>query len=407
MKIAYICMQFPAPSETFASHDVRTLEKLGAEVSVYCMRGPHEKYSSLVLERDLQRIPISHAASNVIFPFFESLFLSPKLFAHLFFQCWKLLYRRPIVLLKSLCLIPRSIEIFHEVLKFKPDMLHLFWGHFPSLVGLLFLKTDPSQKISVFLGAYDLELRYPFSEIVGNAAQSVWTHSKSNLPALEALGIASSKIRVAYRGVDIARLDLPPAEKVNGSIVSGGRLIGSKRFDLVLSVVEKLYHQRASVSLKMFGEGEEKVSLQTLAKKLQLEGVVQFLGHVDQGRVMKELASAQIFLFFSTYGGERLPNIVKEAMLHGCLCFVSRSTGIEELIESGKDGFILDSSDPREISEFICRVLSDELLVRNVRREARKKILENFRVETSVGFMYETWRSSLSQDGKREVVSGG
>ena len=38
MKISYITMQFPVPSETFASNDVKTLKSLGIDIDVYTLK---------------------------------------------------------------------------------------------------------------------------------------------------------------------------------------------------------------------------------------------------------------------------------------------------------------------------------------------------------------------------------
>ena len=62
---------------------------------------------------------------------------------------------------------------------------------------------------------------------------------------------------------------------------------------------------------------------------------------------------ASYFLMLSTKPGERLPNVVKEAMFAGCICFASATPGIDELIENGVSGFILPSDDPLTVLEIV------------------------------------------------------
>ena len=57
-----------------------------------------------------------------------------------------------------IALIPMSFYMFEKLKKEKPDIVHLFWGHYPSLVGYLVKKNMPDTKLSQFLGAYDLVL---------------------------------------------------------------------------------------------------------------------------------------------------------------------------------------------------------------------------------------------------------
>ena len=65
------------------------------------------------------------------------------------------------------------------------------------------------------------------------------------------------------------------------------------------------------------------------------------------------MASSDIFLFLSSKAGERLPNVVKEAMLAGCICIVSNTPVIDELIEDGKTGFIIEEKNYALIPDLI------------------------------------------------------
>ncbi|MFP3454194.1 hypothetical protein R0K30_21550, partial [Bacillus sp. SIMBA_154] len=54
MNVAYITMQFNAPSETFARSDVRALSKLGADVSVYSLKGTKENCEDKNRRQDIK-----------------------------------------------------------------------------------------------------------------------------------------------------------------------------------------------------------------------------------------------------------------------------------------------------------------------------------------------------------------
>ena len=58
MRVAYVTMQFPAPTETFACSDVEALRGLGVEVHFFTLRPPHARHEELVQERDLAGVPI-------------------------------------------------------------------------------------------------------------------------------------------------------------------------------------------------------------------------------------------------------------------------------------------------------------------------------------------------------------
>ncbi len=51
-------MQFPAPSETFASSDIQNLSRLNSNVKVYSLKSKHKNFYKMVNDRKLQNISI-------------------------------------------------------------------------------------------------------------------------------------------------------------------------------------------------------------------------------------------------------------------------------------------------------------------------------------------------------------
>ena len=41
MKVAYVTMQFPVPSETFACNDIKMLLEKGVDISVFTLKNKH------------------------------------------------------------------------------------------------------------------------------------------------------------------------------------------------------------------------------------------------------------------------------------------------------------------------------------------------------------------------------
>ena len=74
LKVAYITMQFPVPSETFATNDVRALRSLGIHIDIYGLRSIHPEALKLLKERDLANLKPSHSDSST---FFETPKISP------------------------------------------------------------------------------------------------------------------------------------------------------------------------------------------------------------------------------------------------------------------------------------------------------------------------------------------
>lgn len=392
MKVSYITMQFPAPSETFTSNDVKSLERLGINVNVYSLKGKDQNHNNLIKSRGLEQIKcISGDISKNIFGIFFIL-KNMVLFFDLFRWLIKNDFNKPKHFIKMIALIPISFYIFEKLKKEKPDIVHLFWGHYPSLVGYLVKKKMFKTKLSMFLGAYDLEYALGVSKSLSKNADFIFTHASANLEQLQSLGIDDSRVTVVHRGTTVSKF-LPLIENIpkdKDTWLTVGRLLPSKGFDKVIELFSQYKKVNSNAKLNIVGEGIFKADLEKQVKSLNLEDSVNFLGHIEHIEVLKQMAKANVFLLLSSKMGERLPNVLKEAMLAKCICISSKTPGIEELIEYGKEGFIFEEKDYENILTILDDLTSDEKEV--IRNNARKKIIEHFDVEVSMKKYLEVWK---------------
>ncbi len=392
MKISYVTMQFPVPSETFASNDIKVLQDLGVNISVYSLKAKSKNHNNLIISRRLEKIKIisGDLSKNIFGVFF--IFKNIFLFFSLFSWIIKNDFNKPKHLIKMIALTPMSFYIFEKLKKEKPDIVHLFWGHYPSLVGYLVKGKIPDSKLSMFLGAYDLEYALRVSKSLSKSADFIFTHAKVNLKQLLSLGIDISKVTVVHRGTTVAKF-LPLIENISkdkDTWLTVGRLLPSKGFDKVIDLFNKYRELNSDAKLNIVGEGIFRADLEQYVEKLNLKDSVNFLGHLEHTEVLKQMAKANLFFLLSSKAGERLPNVLKEAMLTKCICISSKTPGIEELIDSGIDGFIFEVKDYENILTILNNLKSDkEELIRN---NARKKIVEYFDVEVSMKKYLELWQ---------------
>jgi len=107
---------------------------------------------------------------------------------------------------------------------------------------------------------------------------------------------------------------------------------------------------------------------------------------IKQERLFKQLCGKKFFIFISEKPGEVLPNVVKEAMLAGCIVICKRTPSIEELIKNREDGFIIN--DYEDIVSIL--KLPDEIL-QSVSSNAHNKIKKNFSIENTVKNYLGVW----------------
>lgn len=398
MKIWYVTMMFPSPSETFAGSDIRALKRAGAEVSVHSLLPAHADTDRFTRERGTAEVPITHGGvTNIGAGLWECL-KRPRLTSDLLGWLFRN-DRRPNQLLRSVALVPRVVQLFAQIERERPEVVHLFWGHYPAMVGYLVHKYLPQTVVSIFLGAYDLVMGYGGSAPVARNADAVWTHAQLNVRDVEALGASRERLQVVYRGIELGATQTfgSSYQKVPKRIVSAGRFISLKGTDDVIYTFEKVVRRWPEASLVLLGDGPERGNLEAIVRTLGLEQSVTFLGHVSHETVLSEMGKAEIFLFLSRKLSERLPNVVKEAMACRCLCVVTKSPGIEELLRHSEHGFVVPKESPLEAARIIEEVFSGRVNATAMVEAAYAHLAEAFDVNRSMARYYATWKALVAE----------
>ena len=100
------------------------------------------------------------------------------------------------------------------------------------------------------------------------------------------------------------------------------------------------------------------------------------VGHVPHDDIAEYYEAADLVLL--TSHSEGIPLVLMEAMAHGKIVLAPSITGIPELVEAGKTGFLYAAGDLEQFVwqvEQICKSLS---ALGSIGRAAREHILQNF-----------------------------
>lgn len=406
MRIAVITMQFPVPSETFASNDVRELRKRGAEVEVHCLRAAHPQAAEMLEERELHGLRVEHNDFAVGLRGFLYALGRPGLLARTVRWLIGCSWRKPAQLTKALGLLPRAFAILRGLGETRPDVVHIAWGHYPALVGYLVQQHSPGTATSLSLAAYDLTAEFGGSIEVAQRADFVRTLAHCNVPdVVRFTGVSPQRVEVIYDGIDLARIERIASEqaRVPRRISVASRLIASKRVDDAIAIFASLHRRWPESTLVVMGDGPERQRLEALCRDLGLAEAVEFLGHVSHERAIRQLARSEVTLLTSAKASERLPNAVKEGMACGCICVVSDSPGIAELVRHGLSGFVVPPGRAGEAEEAIEAVFSREVDVAAIADRARRHVRERFDLASSADRYVELWTATLQ--ARRGLVS--
>jgi glycosyltransferase involved in cell wall biosynthesis len=160
-------------------------------------------------------------------------------------------------------------------------------------------------------------------------------------------------------------------------LLAVGRLNVQKGFDLLLRAFAESAVWRDGWRAIIVGEGPERANLQALADKLGIGGKVEFPGETDQ--VASWYRRAGMFVLSSRYEG--FPNVLLEAMSHGCpsIAFDCPS-GPRDIVQSGRNGRLLPAEDVDALIAAI-RELSADALQRQILGEAAREVRTRFSPE--------------------------
>lgn len=162
-------------------------------------------------------------------------------------------------------------------------------------------------------------------------------------------------------------------------IVSTGRLVYQKGFDILLRAFKKVREQ-IQCRLLIIGDGEKKDELCELAKSLNISNDVIWAGfQINPYKIMK---LADVFCLASRYEG--LANVILEAMVLGIpVVAADCPSGPSEILDNGRYGSLVPPESPDAIADAILKVLTDKELKQKMSMLSKARA-QDFGFETTL-----------------------
>ncbi len=348
--LAYLANQFPSPVEPYVFQEIAELRRRGMKVIPCSARRPVEVSTSEPSS------PESKLKSWVS----ETLYLQPLSVGLLIRASWLCMRR-----FRSLAdLIGRAVlrgnepparrvrALLHTLLGAcyalglkgrGVEHIHVHHGYFASWIAMIAARLL-GVPFSMTLHGSDLLLHGAYLDVkLRNCAFCV-TVSEFNRRFV--LGnyadVDPGKIMVQRLGVD------PPGHVVSPSprslkpkclmMLAVGRLHPVKDHAFLLRACYELKTQATDFLCVIAGEGPERLWLEHLIRNLRLEGQVKLLGHL--GRQQLDTWYGMCDMVVLTSRSEGIPLVLMEAMAHGKTVLAPAITGIPELVQDGKTGFL-------------------------------------------------------------------
>ncbi len=176
------------------------------------------------------------------------------------------------------------------------------------------------------------------------------------------------KISVLPSGIHVDEIDsIKQPKKSRDTVLYVGRLTPQKDVPTLL----KAFALTKDYKLRILGEGFEKPKLQQMCKKLKIEDRVEFIHpYKDHRDMVKEIKSATILVLPSIR--ECFGIVPLESMAAGTPVISTRTDGPRDYIKNGKNGFLTEIGNEKELAKRIEELMSDRELYRKIRSSGRK-----------------------------------
>jgi colanic acid/amylovoran biosynthesis glycosyltransferase len=206
------------------------------------------------------------------------------------------------------------------------------------------------------------------------------------IPRLQELGFPEDRIKVYHSAVDLDGFPLRSAERSRSSkrilLIAIGRFVAKKGFHLAVEVAERLRNDGIDVELELIGDGPEREAVLARAATLGIADRVVAPGWLGRREIYERLIHADVCLGTSitpdTGELEGIPNVLKEAMAVGVPIVAFDHSGVGELVQNGRTGFLVPEGDVEAMARAVKQLVSDPSPTENIVTAARKLIEDEY-----------------------------
>lgn len=284
------------------------------------------------------------------------------------------------------------LRLSRALARLRPSVVNL---HFVTGAALYLLALRPVFGYRLVLSVHGGDLLRPTPQMRARlpgflrAADAVTAVSDELAEAALALGADPARLHRIPNGADIRFWSPGEPSPEPGRIVSVGRLLPIKGFDLLLDAVATLPEARVTI----FGEGEARPDLEAQVARLGLGGRVALPGHVPPERLREALRGAALFAMPSRFEG--MPLALIEALACGCPAVAAGVGGVPQVL-SPEAGRVVPPEDAGALREALAEGLSGDA---PYTREGARARAERFSEDATYG-AYAALLSDLARTAR-------
>ena len=377
--IAYIANEFPSPVEPYVMDEIAELRRHG--IKIVCCSGKRVSPADLTLAerafwketrffqplsdetlvRAARRLAADHR--HDLWYFLRALAIEPGV--------------SPGLRIRAVGHTLMGVALAEELAPHRVRHIHAHHGYFASwmaLVAARLLAVD----FSFTLHGSDLLRRADLLAAKLRACRFCMTVSDYNRRYIleNYPSIPAEKVLVRRLGVD--RVLSWPADSTSAAggrmfcILAVGRLHPVKNYEFLIRGCAALRNEGLDFLCWIVGEGPERNSLERQIAKLGLRDRVQLIGYVPRAELGGYYQHADLVVLTSK--SEGIPVSLMEAMSHGKSVLAPSITGIPELVEQDKTGFLYRPGSLLSFIQAVAWIYANQSVLSGVRQAAAAKV---------------------------------
>ena len=204
-------------------------------------------------------------------------------------------------------------------------------------------------------------------------------------------GIDEDRCRLVYNGIDASEFEHTPVPE-EPIILYVGEVTRVKGTDTLIEAMPRVLESVPDASLRIVGTGDLVPTLETQVKRMGLDESVEFFGF--QRDIRSFYRGAKV-VALTTLGFEICSLVLLESLASGRPVVASSRGGNQEVIETGKTGYLFTPGSSDELAEGLIKVLTSEEKARGFGKAARITAEKKFSMERAADETIEVYRELL------------
>lgn len=231
-----------------------------------------------------------------------------------------------------------------------------------------------------------------------NYASTIVVVSKKMKEDLLRLGCPENKLYYNVYGPRDEFLDVKP-RFVKPQFIAIGRFVNKKAPYYLILAFLKVINEYPQAKLIMAGEGELLNTCKNLVKFYRLEGNIKFVGIISSEEYRAYLEESLAFVQHSITAedgdSEGTPVAILEASAAGLPVISTKHAGIPDVIVHEKTGLLVEEHDVDGMAENMIRLLRDIKMAKEMGREGKLNIKENFNMDKHIETLNTVIKNSI------------